>query len=926
MLRRLWRVSPVPFLVAFAACSSHDSDQPQPQDAGADTANDICQTPSDEVKKIRASAQTLVIAPGESRDLRVYIEPDVCDSTPIPLTVDNASVAKVDGTFTADRTTSEATVKVTGVAPGTAKISAAFGPSQVSVTVEVRAKDMPACGDPASGNVAPGGTVKGAWGGSLSLASGAALDTTSIDPLEAPSAVAPFDASVSCDAAAKVPDGFTALGPAVTFGPSDKKFLRELQFTVPVNPARMPTTSTLRHVRLQYWSAALKTPRFVPITNPRFDKQDGNWVLRFDAPRLGTYQVLVPNNAGTVHKKRRLTHRAVFGFSMGGIGSSMFGMNHHDKFDVVVPLGGPMDAGFFLNYALQYHFGGFCARKAGDPLTPCTESVGPPTEMYEHVQWFEDWWHQNGIDGTGGTFGRDSMVSIFRDVASAWGDPAFNNADQPHVATGITTPWPLIEGGAADYCTDKTKSTIADGVSKKYYDAKYNPDGTVPIIKFCDGAAQAGQPGKWAPGGTLPLEMVLAVDLNKNGTRDQGEPILVQPHEPFSDLGADGKADKDEPGYDAATNPDPSGDDYDPQYNPLGTEGNHLWDTGEPFEDVGVDGIKCPDATCPFDYGEGNGKFDVSVGLKTFFERDARLQIEKHPLSKDPVGGPWTDDALDQLDFYSDGGIRDIFNWGTVGYHYFGMFPAKNRPAVYYDNWEHLPNAEISSCPTSAEKSDCFDPKDVDWKSLPKSVYLRYGDLDAPQRVIEKGDGQHVGYTDQVFHRIQTGLYYVGSRWPDADTAYAEDPPEQDGGAPCEFTNTCTYDFADSRGRSGPVTIILPPGYRAPENKNERYPVVYFLHGYGQSPEDLKAFVILVSPFMGQSLSSRATRLQKMILVFVDGRCRGDAKNPECVRGTFYVDSIRKDGPKMDAYFQDLMSHVDSKYRTMPTTEIDVTE
>jgi hypothetical protein len=418
--------------------------------------------------------------------------------------------------------------------------------------------------------------------------------------------------------------------------------------------------------------------------------------------------------------------------------------------------------------------------------------------------------------------------------------------------------------------------------------------------------------------------MVLAVDLNGNGTRDEGEPVIVQPYEPFKDLGKDGKANADEPGYDAATNPDPSGDDYDPQYNPLGTEGNHVFDDGEPFEDVGLDGVPCPTGdTCKFDVGEGNGKFDMSAGLQSFFARDARMQIEKYQFAKDPAGGPWTDEALDNLDYYSDGGIRDIFNWGTVGYHTMGAFAAKQRPSVYYNNWEYLPNEQIDKC-VSGQASDCFEPKDVDWTALPKSVYLRYGSIDASDALIKRGDGQHVGYTDQVFRRIQTGLYYVGSRWPDADRKYAEDPTQTSDD--CQGSNTCTYEFKDTKGRAGPVTVILPPGYHAPENKDAKYPVVYFLHGYGQTPEDLKAFVLLVSPFMGRAQSSQATRLQKMILVFVDGRCRGDASNPECVRGTFYVDSTRKDGPQMDAYFLDLIKHVDGTYRTMGQTSVEVTE
>jgi len=922
MLRRLTRWSL--FSLVFVACSNGRETPNPPPNACAE----FCTDANPDNMKVRFAPRSIVVAPGETREVRVFIEPDVCKPTPVPLTVENQGTAKVDGTFTPNACSAETTIKVTGTAAGKTKVNAQFGASIAALEVDVRPKDLPACGEAAKGNLAPGGSVKAGFGGSIALSAGATTDAASIDPLDVASTVAPFDVDVSCKADAQAPENYLALGPAITFAPHDKKFLRELQFEVPINPAVLPASANLRHIRLQFTSAGLKTPRFVPVTNPRIEARGDKWVLRFDAPRLGTYQPMVTKNAGTVKKTRKLTHRAVFGFSMGGIGSSMFGMNHHDMFDLVVPLGGPMDAGFFMSYAMQYHFGGFCERKAGDPIptTPCKADPGKPTEMYEHVQTFENWWHQKGVDGTGGTFGRDSMVSIFRDVASAWGDPAFANPTHPHVAMGIETPSPLREDVPADYCNDPAKSTIA---ATGFYDRRFNPDGSLPVIKFCDGSSQGDpdrQPGKWAPGGNRPLEMALAVDLNKNGTRDEGEPVIVQPHEPFSDFGKDGKLSKDEPGYDAATNPDPSGDDYDPQYNPLGTEANHIWDEGEPFEDLGLDGVKCPTAgTCKYDVGEGNGKFDMSAGLKTFFARDGRLQIEGYPFASQPAGGAWTDQALENLDYYSDGGIRDIFNWGTVGYHYMGAFVAKNRPTVFYNDWEFLPNTDLSSCKLSV-KSDCFDPKEVDWTAMPKSVYLRYGNIDATNRAIEKGDGQHVGYADQVFRRIQTGLYYVGSRWPDADRAYVEDPPDGNSTEPCADQKSCTYSFADSSGRAGPVTVILPPGYHSDAAKGLKYPVVYFLHGYGQTPEDLQAFVLLVSPFMGQGLSSRATRLQKMIMVFVDGRCRGDSKDPECVRGTFYVDSVRDKGPKMDKYFLDLMKHVDGKYRTMGETQVEVTE
>ena len=70
-----------------------------------------------------------------------------------------------------------------------------------------------------------------------------------------------------------------------------------------------------------------------------------------------------------------------------------------------------------------------------------------------------------------------------------------------------------------------------------------------------------------------------------------------------------------------------------------------------------------------------------------------------------------------------------------------------------------------------------------------------------------------------------------------------------------------------------------------------RYPVLYVLHGYGQDPRDLESVVL--NEFMNDGLRSYATRLPKIIVVYVDGHCRGDANGaPECIRGTFYVNLV----------------------------------
>ena len=125
---------------------------------------------------------------------------------------------------------------------------------------------------------------------------------------------------------------------------------------------------------------------------------------------------------------------------------------------------------------------------------------------------------------------------------------------------------------------------------------------------------------------TRPMAIALAVDLNGNGKRDYGEPIIVNDHERFQDTGVDGCADPMEDGkggcvtdasqspYDAATNPDPNGDDYDFRANALGTENDWQYEKGEPFDDNGLDGV--PDT---HDFGEGNGTYDVEPAYQNLY-------------------------------------------------------------------------------------------------------------------------------------------------------------------------------------------------------------------------------------------------------------------------------------------------------------------
>ena len=206
-----------------------------------------------------------------------------------------------------------------------------------------------------------------------------------------------------------------------------------------------------------------------------------------------------------------------------------------------------------------------------------------------------------------------------------------------------------------------------------------------------------------------------------------------------------------------------------------------------------------------------------------------------------------------------------------------------------------------------------FDFLDIPWADVPKNGYLRYGNPEATASEIENGDGRHVGTANQIIYRAQTAFGWINRRWPDGDL-----DETYDGGTilrDLEFTSPNT-------GRMNPFALFLPPGYDKPENADKRYPVVYFLHGYGQEPRDL---VDLSSVFALNMIATNPieSRFQKYIIVYVDGRCRPnkdgtpvDQTGDLCERGTFYMDAPLGGLARMETNLLDLIDYIDANYRT----------
>lgn len=918
------------------ACGDDDSGSDAGLDASApDAQADVDTTPECFAPEVLWGSGRVDTVVGITREVRLELARDFCRDATVAIAAATDGVVRTVSSVTIPAHQSRVLVAIEPLAIGETTLTATYtafpgeaNEERFSASLEVFVvdTDVPSCEGSASGRLDPGDEL--ATGSArLELPEGAARD----DEFH----VDGFDASLGC-APDQVPEGYRALGPAIAFGPAHLRFNRELPMSVPVKLALLPEHATRGHVQFSYTGPGVTTPRIVPVASPDYESSPG--FVRFYAPRLGTYQA-VTRELGPQPRERTFTFRGITGVSMGAAGSALIGMHNPDRFDFVGPLGGPVDWIHMTNYMRTYHLGGFCTQAERDADPAACEagadvSRTPPNDgrLFEVRQDFEHWYYEDDWKGHGGTFDRKEYIRIFRDLAMMFGNPNTTRTEDP-LGADVTPPGiPDSERTRpdADRCANPVRIPPCEpeaggcAAGTGFFDDEYNPVGQHPLITFCDGGElRVGGDrdiGVWDPSQpqTHPFEVALAVDINDNGVRDPGEPVVRQGREPFEDCGLDQLCDPEEPGYDPITNPDPNGDDYDFQYNPMGTEGNWLRDytgpavggcaspeenpapgVGERFRDVGLDGVAGTAQLSDggFDTGEGDGCWTRARGLV-------------HLLANNPRGFVLDaeEDTLRDLDFFSDGGIRDLFNFATNHNQLAGAFSARGLPLNLYNS-----HAALSYDGSFLDEDFRFN--DVDWSEIGKYVHIRYGNVDATQGAIVQGDGQHVGAPTQIANRILSVMAWMSSRWPGGDRRRVVDRLCPEVGPGCPERNQFSFDFTSpTTGRTGPAAIVLPPGYFDEEYQDVEYPVVYLLHGYGQQPQDLVATGIIIWNFMNSNRLPEANRFQKMIFVFPDGRCR----NGECVKGTFYADAVpgTPDGAQMETFMLDLMDYIDANYRT----------
>jgi hypothetical protein len=606
--------------------------------------------------------------------------------------------------------------------------------------------------------------------------------------------------------------------------------------------------------------------------------------VTFKVPRLGTYQAVVRKDAGheDVHAAQ-LTHRAVIGISMGGGGTSMVGMRHHDRFDVVAPLGGP-STGRGCSTTSRTTTSAASPIPKGTTLADIqltrSDCADSSTASRRDVHGRERGQGQMRVaadadgplrapvrrstlvvrvpegTGNGGSFSRRDYTQIFRDLALMFGNPNGENLDaRRREPPGGRAPrrserwWAITQRRACAVWVDPLdgpdhdKQQMLDQqcpaercahtlTMTNYFDDEYNPDGIFPVITVCDGNQQQKDLTPWAntwhaDGNDYPLELGLAVDYNANGVRDEMEPILRAGHENWSDVGADGKAEQGRAGLPGGRQRGPRGRRLQRAVQPSGTENDHRFTEGEPFEDFGLDGVRARRSS---PQAVGSRRVTATTSARATGSSPSRAASRRSgsaTRTRSSASGRRTSPAarsattpLKRVDLFTDGGTRDLFNFAVDAQHLAGTFKARGRNVQYLTEFTAAPGLDPS------KPGEVVPPRIV-YEDMPGIVFQRYGHTEPTKSDFDLGSGQHVGTVGEITARLQTALYFIGSRWPEPELRqFVEDSNvDPDPDAPeCQVTGNCTIEFTSSFGRTAPVGITFPPGYAHAKQQGPQVP------------------------------------------------------------------------------------------------------
>lgn len=402
---------------------------------------------------------------------------------------------------------------------------------------------------------------------------------------------------------------------------------------------------------------------------------------------------------------------------------------------------------------------------------------------------------------------RDTLIDMLKDLCISFGNPVYYNPDSPYYPPGISNQ------------NARKATTLLN-----FKDGTYNPDGRLPVITFTDPG-----PNDW-------VEVLLGVDINNNGKLDwsEGEPIIRQFHEPFNDLNQNG-----------------------------------FYDDGEPFEDVGLDGVSETG-----DVGERDGEFTFNPNYANYLTQDPLTHAATMDLS-----------LLQNLNLYIDAGKADEFQFNVHAENFVNMICERGLPFLILNDF-----------PVDFPQVNHFSKKRVFVRYPGGHVGFDKENLGLSFKRAKKGIREAI----TVANRFTTLFAFVSDHWPDGE--YGTNLYEL-----LRYPSKMRMGsfYSPSLKRKMKFGFYLPPGYN--RNESTHYPVLYLLGGYNMSIEGIANSYIKSA----LDLMILGKEIQKMIVIIPDGR------NYKTKRGHFFVNQIDQEhGDRfMDAFF-DLVHYIDEHFRT----------
>jgi hypothetical protein len=322
----------------------------------------------------------------------------------------------------------------------------------------------------------------------------------------------------------------------------------------------------------------------------------------------------------------------------------------------------------------------------------------------------------------------------------------------------------------------------------------------------------------------------MVADLDGDGIYDVGEGIVVNLSEPFED-GNDNRI-------------------YEP-------------DLGETFADVGLDGVADSG-----DFGESNGQFDYDPDRVNWLVEDPLTRLAERSAEE-----------IATQRIYMDVGTEDEFEFAT-----------------HYDNFvEVLESKGFGVEIDEGFSSNCADLNEPDAAFL----LVRYNAGHVGVATVDPDDifDGNVCGMDTVWQRLISMIGFLNESFPDGffgpggdfdpfdididfddpDFDIDVDLPDPDVSGQTTLFDVASPALAAAGGSvpTRPVLVYRPPAFFRTDRS---FPVVYFLGGYGQQPEDFDRIGILLDALI------LTGQLQNMYFVFLPGE--GGRM------GSFYVNHV----------------------------------